>query len=356
MTLHGVVSPPSDPAMVGTEIVISDVNSKDIETAKSFFLRFSGDVMLESTSCGEVLRRANDKAPGRVYVKGLLVAEEPNFLFSYNITKMNAPLRRALNRERTNVGRGAYSDRVKEILKACRTSEVAGPLAEDLVQFVSGKMHDELSWKDVALHGCRVLQSTEKVIFVTIFQIRLPAVVHAAEEGYRPVIVPDDIARALGSMDDLEGRPMFDLGAFQRVWNESFVYDFVAVDDLSDAEQAIFALTVPAARLAGVDLKKVKVSVAISETTRLSDGPNDIVGVWEPEERRIVIRRDQLVNAQRYCGTFLHELTHATSHLPDLSLEFEEALTVKMGTVAAKSLDRTPTSRRDTSTGRAVES
>jgi hypothetical protein len=42
-----------------------------------------------------------------VYVKGLLVAEEPNFLFSYNVTRLSAALRRALNRERSNVGRGA---------------------------------------------------------------------------------------------------------------------------------------------------------------------------------------------------------------------------------------------------------
>jgi hypothetical protein len=57
---------------------------------------------------------------------------EPDFLFSYNVTKLSAPLRRALNRERSNVGRGAYSDRVKAILTASRSTAVAGPLAEDL--------------------------------------------------------------------------------------------------------------------------------------------------------------------------------------------------------------------------------
>ena len=57
-------------------------------------------------------------------MKGLFVAEEPNFLFSYNITRLSAPLRRALNRERSNVGRSAYSDRVKAIL-AIETSVTA---------------------------------------------------------------------------------------------------------------------------------------------------------------------------------------------------------------------------------------
>lgn len=47
------------------------------------------------------------------------VAEETNFLFSYNITSLNAQIKKALNRERTNVGRTAYTGRIKDILKEC---------------------------------------------------------------------------------------------------------------------------------------------------------------------------------------------------------------------------------------------
>jgi hypothetical protein len=68
--------------------------------------------------------------------------------------------------------------------------------------------------------------------------------------------------------------------------------------------------------------------------------------VWEPTERRIVIRRDQLTSAKRYCGTFLHELTHALTDLPDLCFAFEEALTIQMGTVAATSLGSGDTQAR----------
>jgi len=56
-----------------------------------------------------LLARRPGSRTGRVYVRGLLVAEEPNFLFSYNITDLTTPLRRALNRERSNVGRTAYT-------------------------------------------------------------------------------------------------------------------------------------------------------------------------------------------------------------------------------------------------------
>ena len=44
------------------------------------------------------------------------MAEEETFLFSYDVTRFTTKLAKALNRERSNVGRSAYADRVKDIL------------------------------------------------------------------------------------------------------------------------------------------------------------------------------------------------------------------------------------------------
>lgn len=256
VTLHGLVAEPSGPGRQGTRVELSGVKDEDIERAKACFLLYSGDGLLERTKYGDVLAKPTSVTPGRIYVKGLLVAEEPNFLFSYNITKLSAALRRALNRERTNVGRSAYSDRVKELLKECRTTEVVEPLAEDLARFVSGKMHDELSWKDVSIHACRVLQTNEKVVFITPWQTGNAAVEYAKADGYRPVIVPEDIARALGRLTDLDGRPMVDLGAYQKHWNESFSFTFVESADLSEAERRVYGMVDDAAKLAGIKLAR----------------------------------------------------------------------------------------------------
>jgi hypothetical protein len=129
ITLHAAVRPSSHPNYAGTVVVLTGVSVEQVEAAKRFFLRYSQDRQLETTMYGSVLARPDNSGPARIYVKGLLVAEEENFLFSYNITDLSAALRRALNRERTNVGRTAYSDRVKAILKKCTSSAVAGPLA-----------------------------------------------------------------------------------------------------------------------------------------------------------------------------------------------------------------------------------
>jgi hypothetical protein len=71
---------------------------------------------------------------------------------------------------------------------------------------------------------------------------------------------------------------------------------------------------------------------------RLDAGDQECLGVWEPAERLIVIRRDQLASAARYAGTLLHEVTHAVSGAEDFSRLFEEALTVLLGKIALAAL------------------
>jgi hypothetical protein len=338
ITLHALVGPPSDPELIGTDVVLTGVSEDQVTAAKRLFLLYSGDEVVEETGYGQVLQRAGARDAGRVYVKGLLVAEEPNFLFSYNITNLNAPLRRALNRERTNVGRTAYADRVKKILVECTSADVARPLADDLAAFASGRQHDELAWMDVALHACRVLQSREKVVFVTAGQLMegSPQLRYAQHDGYRLVTVTDDIARKLASMTDLAGQPMVDLGRYRQEWNDSFSFTFVAPEQLTTAERAVFEQTSAVLQLVGCQLGAQRVKrVLVSETMRLSEAGDMELGVWDEAEGRIIVRRSELATMERFAGTLLHEYTHAASGCTDRTLEFESALSEVLGHVAA---------------------
>jgi hypothetical protein len=342
VTLHALVARPSDPGRTGTDIALTGVKDDDIEAARRFFLRYSGERLLESTEYGAVLDRTDPNRPARIYVKGLFVAEEPNFLFSYNITKLSASLRRALNRERSNVGRGAYSDRVKAILTACRSTEVAGPLAEDLNAYTAGRLHDELGWRDVALHACRVLQTNEKVLFVTAWQLGgdTAQMQYAKEDGYRIVVVPEDIARSLSSLTDLNGRPLVDLNRYRDEWNDSFSFTFIEPAAMTSAERAVFSRTGEIGALARVDLARRKTAVLISETMRLNETGDPVLGVWEAAAQRIVIRRDQLTGLDRYAGTLLHEIGHMMSGTHDGTLEFESELSRLLGITAAATLEQ----------------
>jgi hypothetical protein len=342
ITLHAIVSKPSEPERAGTDVILTGVSGDDINEAKRFFLAYSGETVLETTRYGQVLASPPAGLSARIYVKGLLVAEEENFLFSYNITDLSAPLRRALNRERSNVGRSAYSDRVKTILQACTSKAVAGPLSADLSAYTSGRQHDELAWKDVAVHACRVLNANDKVVFVTAHQLEdgAPQLQYAKNDGYRLVTVPDDIAIKLSGTTDVAGRPIMDFGGYRRAWNDSFTFDFVTPEQMTPIERALFERTSDVVALAGLELASLGVrEIAVSNTMRLSPAGDPVLGIWESEKGRITVRRDQLRSSAAYFGTLLHELGHAHSGASDNSLAFESELTRLLGATAAAALD-----------------
>ncbi len=66
----------------------------------------------------------------------------------------------------------------------------------------------------------------------------------------------------------------------------------------------------------------------------------EVLGVWERQERYIVIRRVQLRDIASYAGTLLHEATHAITEADDGSFEFEQGLTLNLGKVAALAIKK----------------
>ncbi|MGF6352877.1 hypothetical protein ABIE27_000773 [Paenibacillus sp. 4624] len=332
VTLHAVIQPPSDNTLVGTDVTLYGVRDEDMEQAKDFFLYFSGDEVLEKTTYGSVLN-PNKQNKARIYVNGLCVAEEENFLFSYNITSLNAALRKALNRERTNVGRSAYTDRVKSILLACTDSGVANEMAADLKNFETGYIHDELQWTDVQLHACKILNANENVIFLTPDQMRNGGslVTYAQGDGYRVVVVPDSIANRLTKLQDIEGKPIRDLEGYREEFNTSFQFIYIPISSLSKEEQKVFAIKdLILTWLPKSQTKNIK-EICISETMRADYSGFEALGLWEPFEQRITIKRSQLRNVIDFSGTLLHEITHAFTGADDESLEFENGLTQMLG-------------------------
>jgi hypothetical protein len=336
-TLHAVIHPPSDPGRLGTEVIMAGVKDDDIAAAKDMFLKYSGDEVLARTQFGAVLKRASQKRPARIYVSGLCVAEEERFLFSYDITSLTMPLRRALNRERTHVGRGAYTERVKDILLACTTPAVADALARDLGRLQGGLAHDELQWQDVQLHACRILNANEPVVFVTSEDLLRGGalITHARNDGYRVVVIPWSIASKLPSLRDVQGQPIRSLDEYRKEWDGSFQFAFVQVEQLRPDEAAVYALTRPILRLLPRRPGKVK-EVLISETMRLNRYDNyEAVGIWVEDQGRIVIKRDQLHSVAHYAGTLLHECVHALCQADDGTLAFEQGFTEVIGHMAA---------------------
>ena len=335
-TLHAVFDDPSDPTITGTEVLLGGVSDHDVEAAKRFFRRWNDEVVLDSTPYGDLLARAGDDEPGRIYVRGVRVAEEETFLFSYDVTRFNAKLARALNRERSNVGRQAYGDRVKDILLAARSAEAMALLIADLGEFQSGAQHTESTWVDVALHASKVVSATGEVVFVTPNQLASggPMFDYAREEGRRLLVVPTKVADRLRDEVDIDGNPIRTLDVFAKEWMRSFTFDFVDEERLSERERSVLARVPEVYELLG--LAPDQWPVRISKTMRPGARGVDAAGVWDGD--RIILQRGELRSLRRFCATLLHEIAHARTGTDDATLEFELALTEQLGTLGAAAL------------------
>jgi len=340
-TLHAVISPSSDPTLAGTDFSFTGIQDSDIAEAKKFFLTFSGEIVLDSTRYGQILRRqATGKA--RIYVKGVLVAEEEQFAFSYNITSLTTAMNRALNRERTNVGRTAYADRIRAMLLHSRSSDVAAILTDDLMLMEQGTSRDEVKWTDVAVHGCRILNASQKVVFVTAKQRTADssAVDHALDDGYKLVTVPGSVYQRLLGLEDLRRNPVRTLEVYKEQFAASFEFKFVERNKLSPAERAIFDMRGKVANLIGGIPSPVR-EIFISETMRpdLSAG-FDALGLWDQVYRRIIIKRSELRSLEAFAGTLLHEIAHVITGCDDVTRDFENGLTVALGKTSARAIKR----------------
>ena len=242
-----------------------------------------------------------------------------------------------MNRERTNVGRSAYTERVKSILMSCRSSKVAKSLVDDLTQFQEGTQHDELSYIDVSIHACKILNFQNNVMFVSPQQLQdqVWMVDEAKRDGHEIIVIPENIKEKIHNIKDLEGNTIRDLDQYTIERQKSFEYQFVEPKDLSKNEKDVFENTDKILALIGGRPKNVR-DVKISETMRVEMYVSDTVGVWE--DPHIIIKRSQLNDLKSYAGTLLHEAAHASSGFSDVSRGFELELTKFLGLSSKKSI------------------
>ncbi len=327
-TLHAVFDDPLDSNKTGTEFVFDGLKDKDVESAKRMFLVFNNETLLETTRYGQVYLRLPNQ-PAYIYINGVRVAEEENFLFSYNITELNAKIKKALNRERSNVGRSAYTDTVKKILLSSESENVLKRLVEDLNNLLRGTAKDESNWVDVTSYATKILNGKGDFVFMTPEQrdnLTNSEVEILKQNGKQLVLVPDTVMNKVGE----------EITTFDNVmpdYRSSFQYSFVNVSNLSNEEKRVFALTEDIKQLLKSKGYKVDIPILISNKIRIDSFGEETNGVYEPQEHRIIIKRKALCNETKFCGVLAHELCHYQHGHEDNTREFENDLTDALGNV-----------------------
>lgn len=320
---------------VGTDFVFTGVLDSQVDKARSLFLRFSPEEVLEVTPYGSIIARGSHVP--RVYILGVLANEEPNFLFSYNITSLTEAMKRRLNRERLNVGRGTYTDRIKTILRSATSTEVQDALVAQLPRRAFGDQADELQWIEVSQHALTLMHQKARVAYVTEeeLQVRPGLVGHAKSDGLQVVVITEQQKQKVEAQAAAGGPELRTLEVYAREFNESFQYEFVEPSSLNPQERTVFAMTPRILELAGITSPRAP-KVLVSETMRITS--TDTEGVWDPSLRSIVVKRRCLSSLRRFAGTLLHEAAHATTGAPDVSRMLESVLTDYLGIVVEKAL------------------
>lgn len=326
--------------MGGTEFILSGVTDADMAKAKALFMRFADEEVIEGSVHGQILRRREGTA--RVYIMGVLASEEPNFLFSYNITSLTASMRKRLNRERQNVGRTAYADRVKAILRAATTPAVERALIDQVRSRASGDQRDEMAWVEISQKALNLVNRQSNVVFFTEQQLGAhPNIVDTAKaDGYGIVVVSEQQHARLEAQVASGGAEVRTMQAYLNEFKSSFQYRILSLADLSPEERLIYEQWPKIASLAGHQRSDVP-PIQISETVRLT--ADDSVGVWDVNLKSIIIARKCLASIERFAGVLLTEIAHAMSGGPDLSRAFESELNRYLGRIAVLAfIDWTP--------------
>ena len=313
ITLHALVSAQSSRRREGRDPA-AGVTDADIETARRFFLRYSGERLLESTEYGDVLARseAEPASPRLRQGPARRGGTELPVLLQHH---------QAVGRTAAGAEPGAQQRRPHRLLRpgqghphslqvhAGRRPARRGP--ERLLAGTAARRARLARCRPARLPGAA--DQRERHLRHRLADGEDTAQIRYAQaDGYRIVVVPEDIARSLGGLTDLDGNPMVDLDRYRDDWNESFSFTFVEPATMTASERAVFARTRRDRRARSHRPVQAEQSPSWSprrcgSTTR-APGPRRL----GTAERRIVIRRDQLAIAN-YAGTLLHEIGHMTS-------------------------------------------
>ena len=321
VTLHAVINDAEDENMVGTDFKLN-VPDAEIEKAKKLFLCFNNKKPIDTLEQGEIYHK-NGKS--NIYVRGVKVAEEENYLFDYNINVLNKNLSKALNRERTNVGRTAYSSIVKQMLLESKSKDIIDALMLEIKKIPKGINSDEVNLVDIQSHAIKEYNAIHSIVMVTAsdaYNLSNDDKEKIKESGREIVIVPDKAYDKLDGQEDYTGKEIGTFDTVIREYNKTFKYKFISYNELNNNEKNVFDLK---AKVISYYPNKYHRQILISETinTMIS---GDTLGVYDSSENAIIIKREILQNKVKFCEVLFHELVHSNTGLPDNDRNFENEL------------------------------
>lgn len=323
-TLQVVISSHEDSNFEGTEFILS-ISDDDLLKAKKLFLNFNSHELIESTQFGEIFEKLDSKAG--IYINGIKVSEEENFMFDYNITQLTTSIKKDLNRERKNLSRGVYSGAIKNILLASESEIVMQKLVDELKKMGEGNAADEIKdYTDIQARAIQICNAQEHVIFTSgkeVFEWTNDDKEKITNSKRDTIIISERAFDKIKNFKDIEGEEIGTLDKIIKDYQDDFEYDWVSLNDLNAERKSNWDTYTKVMDWLGD--KKWRNKIRISKTIN-KHVSGDTRGVFDPSEDAIIIKEDVLDNKSEFYEVLIHEYIHATTGFPDNNRDFENAL------------------------------
>ncbi|MCG0820322.1 hypothetical protein IMAU20013_00219 [Lactiplantibacillus plantarum] len=334
-TLHAVFEAAKDTQFVGTEFVM-EVTDDEIKKAKRLFLYFENKTPIDATTYGEIYTKGSEVAS--IFVNGVKVAEEENYTFDYNITKQNAALKKALNRERSFLGRTAYSGTVKNMLLNSSSLEVISVLLDELKKIPEGTNGDEINYLDVQVYAVKKYNALKPSVFMSsldAYELTNDDKERIRESGRELVIVPENVYEHVKDDHDENGNQIGTFDVVQQEYSDNFEYQYISEGDLTEKQLKVWQERL--AILNHFGWRKLEKNIFISKTINVIVS-GDTFGVCDGS--RIIIKQSVLNDSQQFSTVLIHEILHLTTGFPDNTREFENELGKIVGQLSVELLNK----------------
>ncbi len=326
-TLHASIDEKKK-ILTGTKITINNIDEADVDNAKKYFLLFNKLEKLDENKFGEIYKKTGTE-PSYICINGVKVGEEENFKYHYNIINLTKKIRDALNRERNNVGKQVYSDRVKQILTNNKSQIIIDELITEYTNNDNGNSCDEISYSEVAQYIIKHQNVDDNCVYMTKTQMEsmYSTIDEIKIENKKIILVPDNVYQQIQKNTDIKGTNIMTCEYFLSEQAKKFEYKFVDINKLTLKEKEVYNRTPEILKLAGITHN---FPLKISETMSIKE--NGItLGCFDDGE--IIIKRSELCNLKDYSGTLIHEYIHGIHKNGDVTREFENDLTNQIGII-----------------------
>lgn len=313
---------PENKIAIGTTVTIKNCSKDEYLKALDNFLIFAPHKSIFKCEMGEIFIK-NDIS-SEIFLNGMKISNDDDFLFSYNITNPDSKLKASINRERKSLSRSIYSNSIIKLLSKAIENKTNPDLATWISDYILKNYTNTKNneWSYVAIKKLVASNTSQKILLASRnSQINPSFETYARDNGYAITWIDETDYSSFLSDKEVNSCTLDD-------WGQKFISNYegkvIDINDLEEFEKSNWLWAKDKLELISQKWPEFKYVYSKFKLLIIDKHPNAL-GITSMNKIEIV--RMVLKNKMVLFNTLIHEYCHAISNSPDASIKFEETLT-----------------------------